>query len=250
MSSRAYVKSYKRKSRSATKKKPSAMRAQKMAAVRQVANLRSGGYTGLELKYFDTRASYNLVADAAMTGGECDPATVNCLNAMIVGNSANQRDGRQITMKNVYVSGQLVDHDGAAVTGAGASRLVYVALVLDTQTNGAQLRSQDVYELATGSSAAQCVNPLRNLQYSKRFRVLDSMTCEIRPHNVFDGTNPTHIYGSQPFKLSSKLNHVVNFTGDGGTVGAISDNSLHIIAFSDDSNKIALTYEARVRFVG
>lgn len=247
---RSYVKSYKRKPRSSIQKAASRQRAAKMAAVRQVANLRTGGFIGMELKFYDLYHAATLASSATMAGLEQDPGTELCLNGMASDTDPSTRDGRQITMKNIYISGHIYDNGGPAA-GTVQTQIVYIALVLDTQTNRAQLNSEDVFVNPGG--ATSCIAPLRNLEYSKRFRVLDHVRLEVPVDLVWQGTTTEHCYRRVPFKLAAKLDKVVNFvdpsTAASG-VSAITDNSLHIIACATDNAVVGISYNSRLRFVG
>lgn len=208
-------------------------------------NLRTGGFVGIETKYVDqTKAETSFVASNA--GGELDPATNNCLNAVAQGTTQNQRDGQSYHIKSVNVRGSIYRKSTADATAAWNYTTGWIALVLDTQSNGAQLNSEDVY-----TSVGLPSQSFRNLQYAPRFRVLKYFEFNFdSPNMSFDGTNIERGGQVVPFNFYVKnLNIPVRCTDTGATVADIQDNSLHIIGAASDTSPY-ISYESRVRFVG
>jgi len=217
------------------------------------ANVRTGGFVGMEKKFYDTSLSGTaLVSPTDSAGAECDPATVLCLNAPAQGDGESNRDGRQIVMKSIGVAGLISIPNQANQTATDVSGVITICLVLDTQTNGAQLNSEDVF---TNPSAAAAISPFafRNLQYVQRFRVLQRIELKMdQPTVVWDGTNVEQGGLQIPFKLYKNLNDLrVTFTGTTAGVANITDNSLHVIAYASNiSTAPTINYNARLRFVG
>jgi len=215
-------------------------------------NMRTGGFLGLELKFVDYGYAAALVAPTDAAGGEADPATALALNAIAQGDGQNQRDGRKATIKSCYVSGQVTFSGNADEADAGSAPIVYIALVQDTQTNGAQLNSEDVFT-NPAANALTAASPFRDLQYSKRFRVLDSCVIDNFETIAFpDGANTGSINASsKSFKLSWKGTMQTIYVGTTAEVSAIGDNSIHVIAYcSSTTFAPSLIYNSRVRFMG
>ncbi len=219
---------------------------------RALANIRTGGFLGIENKFVD----YSIVATAigspaGSAGGEMDPAgSVNCLNAVAQGDGEQQRDGRKIKLNSVHLRGHIhraVATDQADMRTGGA---VFIALVSDAQTNGTQLNSEDVYENSSGN-ADGAVHSFRNLQYTQRFKVLWSRLYSFdAPNAGTDGTNTNSTGGQiRNFKVDIPLSFVTQFSASTAVVASINDTSLHVIAFATDAG-YTLTYLSRVRFVG
>lgn len=224
----------------------------KRSAARSIANARIGGFLGIENKFYDTARINGTIASAINeAGGELDPPTVNCISAPAQGDGETQRDGKSIKILSVHLNGSVSVNGQTGAANIDPSSLIYIALVLDKQTNGAQLNSEDVL-VNPGNNTLLSPNPLRNLQYSKRFQVLKVVTCMMGPYNVlWDGTNVMQGGQIKTWRMDKKLNLPVTFNNTTAGVASVVDNSLHVIAFTD--NTLApplLSYNARIRFVG
>lgn len=216
-------------------------------------NVRTAGFLGIETKFVDTLVSNtNVVSATDATGGELDPTTVNCLNAVAQGDGEQQRDGKNYMIKGLYIRGQVKMPSAANLTGGQDNYPIFLAVVHDTQTNAAQLNSEDVFKniIGTGAGGASC---MRNLLYSKRFNVLWSkvVRCPV-PWAAWDGTNIEKGGTAVNFSCNlPNLNIRVECKGTSANVTDIVDHSLHFIGFSagaDGTPKI--DYASRVRFVG
>jgi len=234
--------------------KRKASNSQPAKAARKVLNSRTGGFVGMELKFID----YGLVSQAILAptdaaGAELDPGTVNCLNAIAQGDGESNRDGRQIVMKQCYVTGIINIPIASDQADLGSGHTFFLALVLDKQTNGAQLNSEDVYT-NPGAAALTAANPLRDLQYTSRFQVLDSWQGCVGAYEGAgtDGASTNSIGGIQiPFKLNWQGECPVNFTNTTANVSTIQDNSLHVVGFASSVSRTpTVCYNSRVRFVG
>lgn len=215
------------------------------------SNARTGGFMGIELKYKDSSlVAHALVSPTDAAGGEADPATLLALNAIAQGDSEQERDGKQVCVKSCFVTGLVNVPPLANQTAGGSIPWTYVALVLDKQTNGAQLNSEDVFT-NPGASAVTAAAVLRDLQYTSRFQVLDSVVIEPKMIAAsYDGTNIEAFGTVCPFKLSWSGELMTNYTSTTAVVANIQDTSLHIIAYTSPAVGSTLSYNARVRFVG
>lgn len=228
-----------------------AMRGARNVTARRLAQ---AGFFRPEIKYYDTSlVASALTAPNDATGGEKDPATVLTISAPAQGDGEQNRDGNRIVVKSAYVTGTIVAASQQNQTAADNAAKVFIALVQDTQSNGSQLNSEDVYTnpSANGGTATSL---LRNLQYSSRFRVLATYECVLSsPTMSYDGTNIEQSALKHSFKLSWKGSMPVQFKGGATAAGisGVSDNSLHVIAFTDQTELVpAISYNARVRFQG
>jgi len=222
-----------------------------MPPMRSSKNLRTGGYLGIEYKFTDQVISPALVV-ATVAGAEVDPATTLCLNNVAEGDGESQRIGRKYTITSVHVQGQVSRQNRNNQTEIGDANFVKIALVLDTQTNAAQLNSEDVFT-SPGSGALA----FKNLQYAKRFKILHQETIAV-PAGApsWNGVADELETGgtSCPFQINKKLNIPVLCKGTSANVSDITDNSLHMIAMANlsaaSASGIEIVYTSRVRFVG
>lgn len=234
----------------------SAMAGKRNAGARRMlaANVRTGGFLGMTTKFYDTAVAGAIIASPTdCSGGEVDPATVLCISAPAQGDGEQNRDGNRALIKSAFITGILEAAPQANQTAGDAASAWMVALVLDTQTNGAQLNSEDVY---VNPSAATLLagQPLRNLQYSSRFRVLKTVKGHFsQPNMAYDGTNIEQGGARTPFTMSWSGSLPVQFKGGATAAGVagVADNSLHVIAFTTGTDLApVIRYNARVRFQG
>lgn len=217
-------------------------------------NQRTGGFLGLENKFFDTGiATVTVVAPTAGAGGEVDPTTLDCLNCPAVGDTEQSRDGRQICMNEITVKGTLTTAQKINQTALDLVPEIFVALVLDTQTNAATLDSEKVFVNPSTTALTACL-PFRNLQYIKRFKILAYKLVKMPvPANSYDGANLEIGGVARSFQLHHSWKNClkVNYGGTTSVVGSIIDNSLHVIAFSSSSTPTpTISYNARLRYTG
>lgn len=221
------------------------------------ANYRSAGFIGIEKKFSDKfRLSAAIVAPANAAGGELDPilpSVFNTLSGVAQGDGEQERDGRVIHMKEIYITGEVECLSQNGITTSDPATMVFLALVLDTQTNGTQLKSEDVF-VNPSADKKGAASPLRNLQFSSRFRVLDTTLISLQnPSLANNGSNLSQSGLVRHFKLSKSFGEgiQVQFTATGDTVASIQDNSLHILGYCRDISLVPkITYNSRLRFVG
>ncbi len=207
-------------------------------------NYRSGGFDNLEQKFVDYSYGQTAIA-TANAGAEADPVTALSLNAVAQGTTQNQRVGKRIKMKSIMVRGTVMLVSQANLTVLPNGYTAVVALVMDKQTNGAQLNSEDVYAAATHVEHA-----FRDLEHSHRFKVLKRQVFQMNCPNVsYDGTNMELGGNNIGFEWYVELNNIQTyFDTIGATIADIVDKSLHVVAFASDGNG-QLKYESRLRYV-
>lgn len=216
-------------------------------------NARTAGYLGIETKFIDYE--YNAAVSKALAGAEADPA-VGALNAIAQGDSENNRDGRKCTLVGLYIKGYIerdpVDQAGtiSELTSAATCRLV---VVQDTQSNGAQLNAEDVFEDPTDTALEPLV--FRNLQYTKRFRILhdECIDLDITAIAANSAAGTPFIGGAdrKHFSVSKQITLNVLHSGTTADISNITDNSLHVLCFSGANDAdCTLRYISRIRFRG
>lgn len=190
---------------------------------------------GQEL-YFKDNVYGPTAIPATAAGAEADPATVLCLNSMASSVAVNERSGEQITLKGVYVYGDVTFTASTNLDG-----YVRILLVQDNQSNGAQLNSEDVLLDGTGLD----VLSFRELSNAKRYRILGEKRITCSGRSAAAATYRVPFVLAHTYKQGQK----VNFTGTAGTIANIIDVSLHVIAIASDASMATLTYQSRVRFI-
>lgn len=226
--------------------------------VANASNMRVAGFLGIENKFFDSSlAPTTIPAPTDSSGAELDPTTLLCLNCPAQGDGPQARDGRKITMQSLQVSGQVVQVPQTAQTAADAGTTVAVYVILDTQTNAAQLNSEDVFTNPS-ANAQLATSPFHELENGTRFRTLAKRVFEFEPLPITGlVAGGTIVQSSQTKKFDFFVDlkgMEVNFDKDVTTsvIAAIRDNSIHVVAFSTDAAQPAsqLMYNARLRFRG
>ncbi len=226
------------------------------ARFRSRRNYRTGGFMGIELKFLDV--AWNGVAILASTDGadgEMQPSS-GCTNALSIpaqGDGESQRDGRKYTLKSVWVSGVIATTEKVTQTTVEVSPGFFVALVLDTQANGATIVSENVFLNPSTSGVAMLPQPVRNLQNSKRYRVLAKQFVYRKRMNSIQDAATTASFAPQrsSVNLSWKGNLVCDSVGTTADVASASDYAIHLIAYTDSTAFTPVfTGKARTRFVG
>lgn len=218
----------------------------------KINNIRTGGFLGLELKFKDSKlVDSALAATNNAADGVQDP-TVDCLNGIGEGSGENERTGRKAIMKSCEVQGQ-IESDGVAGSALELKiAYFYVALVLDTQTNAAQMVSELCYKNVAALIEA-AASPFPNLEQQTRFKILKQIKLKQPSTYAFNDAATTGAIGGFqiPFGFKVNMNVPVTFTDPTADVSSIMDNSLHIVSWTSNlemSPKI--TYASRVRFLG
>jgi len=237
----------------------SSLKRAKMAAVRQIANATTAGFLGIEKKFLDTARADTVVASvAALTGGEYDPTTgcTGCLSCPAEGDNEQSRDGKRFVIDSLILKGYVRT---AQETGQAPSTpiKVFVAVVLDTTSNGAQMSSEDCFKNLLGTTLG-VVDVTKNLLSGNRYRILKSQVFDVTPVGIAAAGATVAHYGIRrdfdwyiPFKggLRVSLKDGDANSGKNADVANVVDNSLHVIAFATDAD-CAIGYNACIRFQG
>lgn len=224
-----------------------------VSAGRRRQNLRTGGFTGIEKKFYDVALVQTaLTSPTDATGGEVNPSGSVGLNTVAQGDGESNRDGRKMFMQSIHLNGVIEQPAQTNQTAADTSPDVFIALVLDTQANSAFANSEDVYKNQAGN-AALAASPYRNLEYVSRFRVLAWKRMRLRqPTVVYDGTNVEQGGTKTPFSFNVNLKGMpVTFKGTTADIANITDNALNLIAYTNDTSTApTISYNSRLRFTG
>lgn len=230
-----------------------ALRANRIAAARRLRRRRYA-YPSIkqEPKFYDTSyAPTALTSNTTAASLEVDPSATSMISTPAVGDSEQNRDGKKIIITQVEIKGTLHWPSSANQTAQADGHTCWVALVLDTQTNNTQMNSEDCFKFIDTTSALYC-RPMRNLLFGGRFRILKMKHFYPPiPSMSYDGTNMEKSGVIRGFKFYKKLRLPVNFNaGTTASIANVQDNSLHVIAWANQSNTVSLSYNARIRFIG
>jgi len=226
---------------------------------RNKLNLRTGGLLSIETKFLDVglNTAYSLTQSSDATSGEIQPDIncIGCLNAPQQGDTSSMRDGKQITMKSILLMGSIVIANQVNQGAGDSACTIFLALVMDTQTNGMTINSEDVYTNPSTNTNTMVV-PFRNMSNTGRFKVLKTKTIVLpQAYFSYDGTNLEQAGYTRPFKMSYKwpMGQRVNFKTDSTTanVAGIIDNSVHLVGWVDKTGLApTINFQSRLRFVG
>lgn len=220
---------------------------------RAMLNTRTAGFLGIETKFYDTALVAGvLAAPTDATGSEFDPSATSMISTPAVGDSEQNRDGKRIIIKNLSIKGVVRFAATINQTVIPNGEQIYLAIVLDTQSNGAQMNSEDCFK-NTGANAALAASPQRNLLFANRFRILKEFRFNVpAPAVSWDGTN-IELGGTDiQWETFLPLNLPVNFNaGTTASIANVIDNSLHVICYANNITRApSISYNARIRFQG
>jgi len=205
-------------------------------------------YDKPELKYIDTE----LVAEPIGEAWEAvNPLTVNCLNAVALGDGETNRDGRVYYIHSVMLKIELSTVSNESELAPSPDIICRLALVQDTQTNQAEIVPGNVFD----TSLQKDYLSFRDLSYTQRFKVIKDKSCVLRRMNTNEGSANAFSSNQQAVRFdwyhTFKTPIKVTCSGTSGQVAVVTDNSLQLIAISDNAgSEILLDYQCRIRFSG
>lgn len=214
---------------------------------RVAANRRTGGYTGIELKFRDNLLTLENFTTAWATK---NPTAPNCLGAVDTGTGESNRQGRKCFIHGLYIKGTVDLEAAEGATAPYVDEFARICLVLDTQTNGAELTATDVME----SPATDALFAFRKLENTARFKVLWDRIIRLPANCMAHDQNQFARQGCRRnFKIMKTFKPPLTIqysaTATPPTVAQITDTSLHIIGIASTSTA-ELSYIARFRFTG
>jgi hypothetical protein len=210
-------------------------------------NRRTGGLIDIEKKFLDktsntTLSSLNIWVDLSPSG------TISC---PAEGNGAQERDGRVFFIHSVHIKGYvLIPRTTAPLTADIAGGSVRIVLVWDTQTNGAAVVGNDVFE----PNGADTSTRFRNLEHSSRFIILKDKLITFSPDQDYDGTQWQIPEKRIPFKMNKTFKKPIKVrtSGTASDVASVTDNNLALIASQSVNSPLtpSVYWNSRIRFTG
>jgi len=211
-----------------------------------------------ELKIYDT---YLLATDVGEAANLSD-GMVSIYNGPIangplfnpgLGDNTNARNDRRVLLRSWHVklSLQLLPIDNGTKIPQGIT--VFVALIHDKLTNGAQCTPADVFVNQSGDqNLLMCLqrNPFRG----SRFEVLRSERVDMTPKDfdVLDIAVPDQTATSgrwEHLEFFIPLDLAVNWKGNSSTISDVVDHSFHIYAVRTPHNDVLAEIHPPVRCV-
>jgi len=221
-----------------------------------LANIRTGGLLGIEKKYLDIPMTATAIAtSASLTSGELPPTSVvtGCYSAPAQGDGPTNRDGNRIVITECNMQGTISCAAQNADVTADTANYVFLCMIQDTQTNGTQLNSEDVFTNPSASSI-NGAQPFRNLSYTRRFKLLAWKRYKMPvPSIAWDGDSLLQFGIHIPIKLKWKGKMPVTFTTASTTadIANVTDNSIQLVGFASvNSMAPQLVLNCRTRFFG
>lgn len=217
---------------------------------RQFVPRTMGPFAVSESKYFDTEVSATAIAESTnWTGTELSSGNIAIPQE---GSDIDNRIGRKIAVYKVTIRGVIVttpvDDIATSAIPCPATRLI---LFVDQQTNGAAAQGEDLMTAPTNATAAMAFSSLQNIANLGRFRVLRDITLRGgMPANIQDsGTTVSATVNDVPFKITYRFKKplVVRFNStNGGTIGDVVDNSIHLIGQKSGTGFVSnISYRTR-----
>ncbi len=216
-------------------------------ALTPLANIRTGGFIGRELKFADKEVSAQAFSGS---WGTLDP-TDDSLTGVAQGNGESQRLGRKYSVHSLHLKGFIEAATTESQTAPLQDILCRLVVVLDTQTNAAQVTATDVFD----AGQTDDINSFRNLQHSTRFRVLKDKTFKINRSmaNLNEGAANLFATPSQeiPFKWNFKFKDPIEIitTGTTAAINVVATNSIHVIGIATSTAGL-INYQSRLRYTG
>ncbi len=213
------------------------------------ANVRTGGFIGIERKFADFETNDDAFA---VTWATMEDGTIKSVGGVAQGNTESQRIGRKYSILSIHIRAFVKVAAAEANVNVRTDLRGRFCLVLDTQTNAAQLDATDVMD---GGQTDDTL-AFRNLQFSKRFLVLWDQAWILKHQQMAQGgvdlfsIPDSH---SRMFKFNKvfakPLQITCNSTATTNVISVMEDNSLHMIGVANDTSAL-LSYQVRIRFAG
>lgn len=192
------------------------------------------------------RVGEKKVIDHAVAGYLANTTgSITLLNGCILGSDYNNRIGRKIVVRSLYIRGYVVcDPTVTAGVGSSPAQLARLIVFIDNQPNGTTPAVTDLLVSAHASSQL-------NLDNRDRFRVVADSTFPMGPLVMLSTTTGYADQAVKDVNCYKKLSlETIYNAGNAGTIGDIASGALYmlwvgtVVAGSD----CAASVSARVRF--
>ncbi len=211
------------------------------------SNVRTGGFIERELKFADKE-----VTAQAFSGswGTLDP-TDDSLTGVAQGNGESQRLGRKYQVHSLHIKGFVEAATSESAVTPQQDIQCRLVVVIDSQTNAAQLSATDVFD----AGLTDDINAFRNLQHSTRFRVLKDKTFKINRSMAVVNEGAANLFATAsqeiPFKWNFRFSTPLEIitTGTTAAINVVATNSIHVIGIATSTAGL-INYQSRLRYTG
>ncbi len=195
-------------------------------------------------------ADFSTAGDAfATTWTSMEDGTILSVSGIAIGTADDQRIGRRILIHSIHIKYRMHVNASEMQTTPPPDLIGRMALVLDSQTNKAQLTATDVFTVGPPDFQA-----FRDLDHTSRYRVLLDVPFKIPSVGINEGASD--LFAQQNATTSIRSFHKkfpkpipVLYDGDTNVIGVTTDNSFHIIGVANQTTAL-LTYVVRLRYTG
>lgn len=191
-----------------------------------------------EVKFVDYQ---NTVFDSGSSATFMDPSPEQTLSGITQGDGPSERIGRSVALVSLHVRGQLIYSPQASTQTVPSVR---VSCVLDAQTNGSRAQLTDIF-----STSVNPFTSFQNLSYESRFTILRDREFVLSPRASATSTEPMDAVVNFRFNISLDHLPVTLFTGASDLVGAMTNNSIHLVLLPS-TGRVGYTYTSRLRYIG
>lgn len=215
-------------------------------------NARTGGFEGIENKFLDSELSGVSLTTAWLPHNPTGTGCTDSISVPAQGNGESQRIGRMFTIDSILIRGMVASNLQEAAVNPLPDTRARIIVYLDTQTNLAEAAAT----LIMDAGGADDVFAFRNLQNTKRFRVLFDKTVTLKvdgqmAQGALDAFAVGQIKSRFTFYHKFKGGLKVQCSGTAADVASVTDNNIGIAALCDSTSIGAvLSYSARIRFRG
>lgn len=211
-----------------------------------------------EQKTLDTSFSGSLGSN--WSAALIDPDTTQKVMTPALGDGYDEREGMSIMLQTLWIRGVVTTigygYDSYFDQTDTVDTEVFLAVVLDRQTNHANCDPSQIYLPTTGDHVAF---PVRNPLYRERYTVLREFRVLVPAPNIDSYWNsvletPYHCVGNRKacFEAFLHLDIPVGFNNSSlGSIHAVSDNSIHVVGVfkGGTTTTVNVGYQAQCKFV-
>ncbi len=180
-----------------------------------------------------------------------EDATMLCISAVTQGTGEQNRLGRKYWIHSLHVRGRITEPAAESDTAPINDTIVRMCMVLDTQTNSAQLSASDVMNV----NGTVDYLSFRNLQHTSRFKVLWDRTFRLNVAESSSNEGAANLFANgivhKIFNIRKTFKSPIAVECELTTnvIAAITSNSIHMIGIATNATS-TVNYQVRMRFRG